>query len=145
MSRRGRIYTQLWDVKLAWYFLTVNHRIYLSNMEYSLRIHNFSPSWLCLIFKILPTWTNFLEPSGYSTVINLNNLVTVQWSTWTIWLLYSDQLEPSGNSIDYVALSSVQFPNHTRCEAMYYMSTYQQVRYYQLQRVPPTAWTASIY
>ena len=53
------------DVKLAWYSPNVTHWIYFYELEHSLRIHSFMPTWPCLIVKVLSTWTKFLQPSDY--------------------------------------------------------------------------------
>ena len=60
-------HTGLWDIVLSLWVLLAK----IASMTWSLRIHTFSPTWLCLIF--LQTNWNFLK----------NYLITVLWSTAT--------------------------------------------------------------
>ena len=100
-------HTELWDPGIAWY-----SQCYLLAWSMALESAVLGLLDLSLIVKVFATWVKFLEPSGYCTVINctftfctinvLKHLVTVLWSTacspfaqqisWTIWLLYCDQL-----------------------------------------------------
>ena len=62
--------TGLWDAKLTWYSLSATDWICLYSLGHSLSIHDFMLTWPLIIIKVLVTWEKFLEPSGYSAVIN---------------------------------------------------------------------------
>ena len=63
-------YTRLWDVELTWYSLWATHQICPQGLEHSLRIHNFRPTWPCLIAEVLITQAKFVKPSVYCALIN---------------------------------------------------------------------------
>ena len=60
-------YTGQWDSELAWYSPSDTRRISYDG----LRIYGFRPNEPCLIDEAFATWSKFLEPAGYCTVINL--------------------------------------------------------------------------
>ena len=62
-------HTGLWDFKLTWYFQYYLPEC-LCDLQHNFWINSFRPTWTCLIVEVLTTWTIFLEPSGYCTVIN---------------------------------------------------------------------------
>ena len=49
-------YTGLWDARLTWY----SPSLLLWLLEYGLKIHSFSPTWTCLMFKLLTIQVKFL-------------------------------------------------------------------------------------
>ena len=63
-------HTGQWDAKFAWNFPSATHLICLYAFDHGLRSHDFKPTWLGLIVKVLSTRTKFCEPSGYCTEIN---------------------------------------------------------------------------
>ena len=63
-------HTGLWDAQLSWYLLSDTYWICLYGLEHSLKIYGFRPTWTCLFVKVLAPWSEYLEPSGYCTVIN---------------------------------------------------------------------------
>ena len=59
-------HTRLWDAELVWYSLKTTQWIC-----YILRIHDFKPTWQCLIIEVLATQGKSLELfGGYFTMIN---------------------------------------------------------------------------
>ena len=61
-------HTSLWDAELGWYSLSATRQIWSYDLEHSLGIHGFSPTWSCLIAEFLTTQLKFFEdPSGYCT------------------------------------------------------------------------------
>ena len=42
---------------------------FASSLEHGPWIHDFRPTWSCLIIEVLATWEKFLEPSGYCFMI----------------------------------------------------------------------------
>ena len=44
--------------------------ISLSGLKHSLEIHAFRFTWLCLIVEVLATQANFLQASGYCSMVN---------------------------------------------------------------------------
>ena len=63
-------YAELRDAEIAWYSLSATYWIQFKGLKHGLGIHGFKSTWHSLIDKVLTTWTKFLEPSGYCSVIN---------------------------------------------------------------------------
>ena len=62
--------TRLWDIEFAWYSPRATRRIWFSCLEHSRRIQGFRLIWPFLVVEFLAVWANFLQPSGYKSVIN---------------------------------------------------------------------------
>ena len=56
--------------ELTWYSPRTTHKINLYDLEHSLGIYGFRPTWLCLIVELLATAAKFLQPSSYYNGIN---------------------------------------------------------------------------
>ena len=62
-------HTGLWDAELTWYYPSFTCWICLYNLEHSLGIYDFRPTWPCLIVEVITAQTKFLELSGYCNLI----------------------------------------------------------------------------
>ena len=58
------------DTKLTWYSLSITRRFYFYGLKCGFRIHDFRLILSGLIVEVLAILEEFLQPSGYRTMIN---------------------------------------------------------------------------
>ena len=103
-----------WTVR-CWASLSATYWICFTNFEHDLGIYAFKPTWPFLIVVFLETWTKFLKPSSFGTVItNAFTFHTTMFVVASEALWLSSNLQSRNSWMLHVHLSGFQITHEVQ-------------------------------
>ena len=120
-------YTGLWGFEFTWYSPSATHWNYLCGLEHSLEIHDFRPTWPCLILKVFcnlsknswrTTWILYCDQLNLHLLLHNKCFWLLPRHYGLVWTCNTDVPE-----LDYFAWWSMWLVNCTTCQCTNYHYT----------------------